>query len=94
MRHRSPLVYGRYTSNCSHYAEQNCSLPAGALLPGRAGSGSTTSYTGLAAASATEEDGTGILISYDYLADGWQPVPSGGYSNFVFVVQVNLTASG
>jgi hypothetical protein len=101
----------RFTSNCSSYSaahpkggggkQPQCVLAGGCDLPGRAGSGSTTSYTGLTLApaaagvnssSSSSSSGSGrctVLISYDWLADGWQPIPLGA-ANVVYVLRLDI----
>ena len=59
----------KFRSNCSRYGERGCILPTGCDMPGRAGLGSTTSYTGLAKGGNACNDGAcSVLISYDVRA--------------------------
>jgi hypothetical protein len=86
------LVQGapKFLSNCSKYGEKGCILPGGSDVPGRAGLGSTTSYTGLAKGKQDCARGAcTVLVSYDWLANGWQPVPA-GQSNLIFVMQLTI----
>ena len=85
----------KFLSNCSHYGLHNCSLPGGSDVPGRAGVGSTTSYTGLVRGQrACANDTCTVLVSYDWLANGWQPVPADGPGNLIFVMQLAVSANG
>eukprot|EP01045_Picozoa_sp_COSAG04_P048840 COSAG04_NODE_18952_length_428_cov_1.085106_1_plen_142_part_11 len=67
--HNRQLPSLRFTSHCSHYGATDCQQPAGADVPGRAGRGSTTSYTGLTVAESGNSTSSSILVSYDWLAN-------------------------
>ena len=85
----------KFLSNCSHYGLHNCSLPGGSDVPGRAGVGSTTSYTGLVRGQRACADNTcTVLVSYDWLGNGWQPVPTDGPGNLILVMQLTVSANG
>eukprot|EP01052_Picozoa_sp_SAG31_P031923 SAG31_NODE_3442_length_4265_cov_3.475516_1_plen_1132_part_00 len=83
--------FPKFLSNCSRYGQHNCTIPGGFNKPGRAGLGSTTSYTGLTMGKdACLGDTCTVLVSYDWLANGWQPIPSKGPSNLIFVMSLQV----
>ena len=84
-------VSPRFLSNCSRHGEKGCVLPGGSDVPGSAELGSTTSYTGLAKGTHGCVGGAcTVLVSYDWLANGWLPVPT-GQSNLIFVMELTVS---